>query len=459
MTIQLASPSSAAKKQRFLQSPINRMVGYCLILLLPYIATYWVKVDYKGWYVAFVTVVNFLAMAAFLVQFPLASRIKNVSLFSNINWSISQHKTAGKWIGVVFLLHPALILAPKFAMSWQQGVQSTIQTLTSPQMLTGIFAWVLLLAWVLISVYKERLAMRYETWRLTHTVGFVLIAILATLHVTSVGIYAQSQVLFNAFWWGLAAISIGLVGYNYFVKPSKLKSRPFVLNDICKISTSDWLMTLKVPNNCRFNFEAGQFVWLNSDDPAKVVNDHPFSIATIQKDLPYVSFIIRNLGDYTSKLGQLEVGQKVYVDGPYGSLTSQESIDSIGVTLIAGGSGIGPMLSLLREFACTNDPRPIRLIYGNHHYDQFVFQEEIKHLESKLKNFSQLVVCMDGGEGQDIYRGPIDMTCLSKGFVPSLKDNWSFYVCGSKAMVSAVNENLRCMDVSPNQIHFEKLAF
>ncbi|WP_413701291.1 ferric reductase-like transmembrane domain-containing protein [Psychromonas sp. KJ10-10] len=274
--------------------------------------------DSKTGYATFISVVNTLAVMAFFVQFPLGSRIKQLPLFANIDWSIKRHKQVGQWIGIIFLLHPVFILAPRFLMSFQDGLDSVIKVLTAPQMLTGLIAWVLMIVWVLLSIFKEKLPMRYETWRLMHVLGFVAITILVTLHLTSVGQHGQFQQGFNIFWWALCGFSLIMVAYNYLVKPARLQKQPFTLQKVERVSSSDWMVTVESEQGNNFHFEAGQFVWLNSSDSSYDVDQHPFSIASCQHDLPKISFIIRELGDYTSNLEKLNIGQQVYIDGPYG---------------------------------------------------------------------------------------------------------------------------------------------
>ena len=434
-------------------------LGYLGLLSLPFLATFGLDMAEQGTYATVLTIVNTLAMMAFYLQFPLGSRLKNISLFANIDWNMSHHKKMGQWIGFLILMHPVLILAPRFMMSFQDGMHSLISVITAPQMLTALIAWVGMIIWVLMAIFKDKLKFSYETWRLTHVLGFVAIAILATLHITSVGSHGQFQENFNIIWWSLCAASVGMVLYNYFVKPWLLRSKPFKLIDVERVSSTDWQVTIEKNDASGFDFEAGQFVWLNTSKRSGGVKEHPFSIASCQADLPKVSFIIRNLGDYTSKLDTLTLGQNVYVDGPYGSINLAESAKSKSIVLIAGGAGIGPMLSLLRGLAEKNDPRPIRLIYGNNHLDQMVLQDEIKMLEKTMPNFKQQLVCSDVTSEIDVYQGVIDQSCIKS--VINIEDttDWTVYLCGPKPMIAGVNKSLKSLKIPKAHIHYEQLSF
>ena len=85
------------------------------------------NIDDKGLYSTVLGFLNLVAMMAFFIQFPLAGRLKHLPMFSNIVWSMSKHKTVGKWLGAYFFLHPALILAPRFLVSFDDGMTSVVR--------------------------------------------------------------------------------------------------------------------------------------------------------------------------------------------------------------------------------------------------------------------------------------------------------------------------------------------
>lgn len=432
---------------------------YCLLLLIPYLATHALSMDFKGWYAEAISLAWVVGMAAFFVQFALGGRIRKGTLFTNIDWSMTRHKRVGKYLGYLFFLHPFLILAPSFAVSMDYGMTSLVSTLTAPAMLTGLIAWGLMLLFVLLAVYKQALPVRYETWHLLHLLGFSCVAILATLHVTSVGRHGQFQPGFNLLWWGLCSAAIALMLYNHLFKPLRLQRRPFKLKSVARVSTSDWQLTLEKPAGVDFDFAPGQFAWINTSGSAFDMNDHPFSIASCRKDLPVVSFIIRTLGDYTANLDSLQPGQNVYLDGPYGSMSLQDSDKADGILLVAGGAGIGPMLSLLRALAARQETRPVRLVYGNRSLDQMVMQDEIRGLEQQMADFRQLRVCSEESTASDIHTGVIDRVSLAQSLDTGRRENWEVYVCGPSAMIKAVRRHARALGIPESHIHYEQLAF
>lgn len=427
-------------------------------MVLPFLATATLDMQAKTVYAATLSAINTLAIMVFYLQFPLSGRIKHLAPFANINWSLLQHKKLGQWLGLIFLLHPILILAPRFMMSFSDGLSSLLTVITAPQMLTGIIAWIGLIIWVLMAIFKDRLKMSYETWRATHVLGFVTIAVLATFHITSVGSHGQFLGEFNWIWWSLCGGSVAVVLYNYLVKPIGIKAQPFELMEVKPASTTDWLLTLKIPEASNFDFEPGQFVWFNTQRSGGV-KDHPFSIASAKSSLPEISFLIRNLGDYTGNLQSLTVGQEVFVDGPYGSISMDNARHTKAIVLIAGGAGIGPNLSLLRGFAERNEQRPVRLIYGNQRADQMVLQDEIHELENQMRDFKQQLVCAEPDQENHTYQGVIDQTILCEVMADHAIRDWTVYLCGPEPMIKAVTKHLKKLGAPGNNLHFEQMTF
>jgi len=455
----LAVNLSRPVRRLFLVRKSNLVFAYLAMLLIPYVATFSLNIDYKGLYSATLVFLNTVAMMAFFIQFPLAGRLRHLPVFSDIDWSMSKHKTAGKWIGFFFLLHPVLILAPRFLVSFDDGMTSLVEAITSPQLLTGLIAWVVMILWILFAIFKDRLRISYETWHLTHLLGFVVICVLATLHVTSVGRHGQFDEHFNMLWWGLFAMSVGLVLFNQLIKKNNLKKSPFTLTSLTRGSSRDWLVKLRNDSQQNFSFEAGQFIWINTSGSVHSMNEHPFSIASSSIELPEITLIVRELGDYTTQLDRLTIGQKVYVDGPYGSMSLRDSESARGITLIAGGAGIGPMLSLLRELAAKHDPRPVRLLYGNKDYEQMVLQEEIESLRKTMPDFRQQLVCENPADIPGVRQGVIAKDCIADTIAPELVSDWAVYLCGPSRMISAVTSSLRSLGIPEANIHYEQLSF
>ncbi len=107
-----------------------------------------------------------------------------------------------------------------------------------------------------------------------------------------------------------------------------------------------------------FSFSPGQFVDLHVDDARRsfsMANAEPGGIELIVKRYPG--------GRFSGKLdGQLAPGDEIGFTGPYGTLRIHDGDRPI--VMIAGGSGLAPILSLLRQLERSGGRRPVRLFFG-----------------------------------------------------------------------------------------------
>lgn len=434
------------------------MIAYVVIMLLPYVWSTTQGLEYRGIYVTIVTILNIAMFAALLAQYPLSGRIEQLTRYTGVDNGMLLHRKAGEIIGLFFLLHPLLIVAPRFFEAPQLALGDFWASITTGEVSTGVFAWVIMTIWILSSMYRKQLGLSYEAWKVSHGIGLVAVAILGTDHAVSVGRHGRYDPWFDAMWIVLCAIAVGIVAYTYFWRPVIQKRRPFKVVETRKIGSSDWSLTIEKDGDFPFSFDAGQFLWLNtSGNPFNRV-EHPFSIASSPTSLPRISFIIRELGDYTSNLGKLRQGQRVFVDGPHGVFTLNGRTAS-GIALIAGGAGIGPIMGILRQLDDLAEPRPVRLLYGNRRYDQMVFQDEIGQIEKKLLDFRQTLVLEQPQEQVVAETGFISRELLAQQFSEAQRQDWLFYVCGPPVMVNAVAESLRALRVPEKQILFEQLSF
>lgn len=454
-------------KQAALLPPTHRppltfgrmLLIYVLLALVPYVYSLAQGLEYRGIYVTLLTACNIAFFAALLSQYPLAGRINAVTKVTGLDNGMQLHRKAGQYIALFFFLHPFLIVAPRLIHAPQKTLGDLWSTFIAGEASTGVFAWAVMSVWVLMAMFKDKLKISYEAWRISHGLGFVGVIILGTHHAITVGRHGRYNALFDVMWIILAAVAVGIVAYTYFVRPMLQKKRPFKLVSAKRASTSDWALTIEKDGEFPFDFDAGQFLWINTSGNAFNRSEHPYSIASSPTSLPQVSFMVRELGDWSSNLEKLKPGQRVYVDGPHGVFTLNGRQAS-GIALIAGGAGIGPNLGILRQLVDLEESRPVRMIYGNRRFDQMCEQDEIKSYENKLPDFKQYLVleAKENGVAAE-HIGFIDKDFLENQFNEDQRNNWIFYVCGPPIMVDAVTDHLRALGVPEKQILFEQLSF
>ena len=204
---------------------------------------------------------------------------------------------------------------------------------------------------------------RYETWHLTHIVLAVVAVTAGVVHMVGWSFYLVDPWK-RALWIGLTIFWIGLLLYVRIVKPLFMLRRPYRVSEVRKERGDTSTLVMQPDGHPGFRFSPGQFGWLTLWGSPFKITGHPFSFSSSAAATDgRVEMSIRNLGDFTSEIPKVPVGQRVYLDGPYGAFTIGNPADMH--VLIAGGVGITPMMSMIRTLADQGDKRPVVLLYGS----------------------------------------------------------------------------------------------
>ena len=143
------------------------LLAYILIMLVPYVWSTTQGLEYRGIYVTIVTILNIAMFAALLAQYPLAGRIDQVTRYTGVDNGMLLHRKAGEIIGLFFLLHPILIVLPRVFEAPQLVLGDFWAAITTGEVSTGVFAWVIMTVWILSSMYRKKLGLSYEAWKLS----------------------------------------------------------------------------------------------------------------------------------------------------------------------------------------------------------------------------------------------------------------------------------------------------
>ena len=398
-----------------------------------------------------------VALAMILLEFLQLGRFRATTARVGSDVVMRAHQLLARVALGAALLHPFLYTAPmKQAPIWDTTRQTAIDGSWSG-LWPGIAAWLLLGALVASGIGRDALGIRYQTWRALHGLGAVLVAGGGTLHALRAGRYSADPAL-ATLWLALLALALGALLWVYVISPLKQLRHPFTVASVTPAALRTWRLTL-VPDGPRpFRYRAGQFAWLTIGHPVWSLNDNPFSIASAPGQGDNLEFIIKELGDSTSRIGTLSPGTRVWVDGPHGHLTVGSQKDAPGVALIAGGVGVAPLLGLLRELAATDDPRQTTLLYGNRVEEQIVAEDELTGL-SQTHGTHITHVLSDPPDGWTGPTGQIDAPLLCAHFGTPEHRDWLYVLCGPPAMIKAVESSLIEMGIPASNILSELFRY
>lgn len=103
---------------------------------------------------------------------------------------VKYHKIIGYIFIIGLLVHPVLLVVPRFFESGVSPVDAfltIITTFTSQGVVLGIIAWCLMLTLGITSLAREKLPMRYTTWRFFHGILAMMFISIAAWHVIDLG--------------------------------------------------------------------------------------------------------------------------------------------------------------------------------------------------------------------------------------------------------------------------------
>ena len=185
-------------------------------------------------------------------------------------------------------------------------------------------------------------------WRLSHKLLVLPYAFACWHFYTATKPYANNS---PWGWWFTAFMVVGLVAWTHRVVWRDM-IRTGRIHRVSTIEISGDTITVELePIGKPLNHKAGQFAFLKVK--AKGMREpHPFTIASAPNE-SVLRFVIKDLGDWTSRMvTRLAVGDRVTVEGPYGSLDPLPSRPTDEVLWVAGGVGITPFLGA----ACSRKP-------------------------------------------------------------------------------------------------------
>ncbi|MGE0767500.1 MAG: ferric reductase-like transmembrane domain-containing protein [Hyphomicrobiaceae bacterium] len=427
---------------------------FILAALMPLAAAHLTGLESTGGLQELGTALGLTAAGLLFLQFLSSGRYESLSGRTGIDRTIGFHRIAAYVLLLFALLHPLAYVAATALIDPGAALPRLTGMLTSPRLGTGVAALAGLVLLVGFAVLRERVKVSYEIWRASHGLMAATAAGLTLHHAISRGVYSPVRPL-SGIWTGLAVIAFGALSMVYFVRPWRMWRQGWRVDKVKPLGDRSWEITLRAPAAARFDFSAGQFIWLTMAPYRPPFHDHPFSIASAANELPELRLIVREAGDCTNDFGRIEPGTRVAVDGPHGSFTLGASGRT--VVMVAGGVGIAPLLGMLEQAALARDRRSFRLLYAARRPSELSGLERLRELQSVID--LEVGYFVDTGACEpEFARAPIGAAQLSEAIGSSPPDAVA-YVCGPPRMMEQVTDLLLELRVPAEAIHYERFDF
>lgn len=218
-----------------------------------------------------------------------------------------------------------------------------------------------------------------------------------------------------------------------------------------RLSATTISVGIDIPNRSELAFLPGQYVNIAVPDTDQT-RSYSFSNAPGDETLTFLVKLTPGgaMSDYLSE--RAAIGDSLSFTGPNGSFFLRETDRP--VLLLAGGTGLAPVLSMLRALRASSSRRKAHLIYGVSTDEDLVALDEIDEIASTLGGFTW-DHCVSDPKSTAVHKGYVTGLITPKHLYDG---DVAIYLCGPPPMVEAVRTHVNDAGIEPTGFYYEKFA-
>ncbi len=217
--------------------------------------------------------------------------------------------------------------------------------------------------------------------------------------------------------------------------------------------------TLALPNWTPH--QAGQHYDVRLTAPDGYQAQRSYSIASNPEQKGEIELTVERLeeGEVSTYLHDvLIMGDQIELRGPIGGYFVWEASMGGPLLLVAGGSGIVPLMAMIRHRRAAGSKVPVRLLYSSRSYEDIFYRDELERLHKDGSGL-EIIHTLTRSQPQnwDGYGRRIDMQMLEQVAKP-LGNDLKAYICGPTALVEGVANGLVALGIPANRIRTERFG-
>ena len=205
-------------------------------------------------------------------------------------------------------------------------------------------------------------------------------------------------------------------------------------------------------------FEAGQYINLYVKIDG-VVTSRPYSISSSPSQSAYFDLTIKRTdGGFVSNylLDHVAVSDRLESTGPAGEFHYNPLYHGDDLVMLAGGSGITPMMSMVREFISRGSDKKIHLVYICRTPDDVIYRRELESFDQHCDLFTFTMVISRPADGYRGVTGHITAELLTE-LLQNINEK-TYYLCGPTGMCNSAKRDLLNLGVRPGRIRQENFG-
>lgn len=416
--------------------------GLLLTLILAFIPMFGWKIGYeftddelwRNIAFSFAKIGAFGGMAMFALSLILSGRYKWYDqLFGGLDKMYIAHRFLGSFSVLLLFIHPVSLSILRLEEGFSESLSLWFK-LSDFGIWLGAIALYLLIGLYLWTVYAKA---KYETFLKVHRLMGVVF-IIGALHAFLSGSILQDNVYM---WWYMFILTFaGTMTYIVYSISGDILHRPlnYTLVSVKKHQGNITELELE-PTTRILNFVPGQFIYI-AFEGLMAQGYHPFSISSDRRSKS-LKLAVRETGDFTEVLDELETGIRAKIKGPYGQFLLQPRPRNKQLW-IAGGIGVTPFLSGAASLRQGNrhSEHSVELIYATDDNKPFGL-EDLQAIEDRNAVFNVTLF-------EQKTFGYVTLEALSEHITDL--DERDIFICGPPPMLNSLKAEAEKRGIADN---------
>ncbi|PWJ42867.1 ferredoxin--NADP reductase [Sediminitomix flava] len=221
----------------------------------------------------------------------------------------------------------------------------------------------------------------------------------------------------------------------------------------------------KQPFFKKIKYTSGQFLTLLVEIDGKVER-RCYSLNSAPKIDKTVSVTVKRVkdGKVSNHLFEnVKKGMSMKVLYPMGSFTTEPNLkNKRHIVLFGAGSGITPLISILKTILHGEPQSIVSLFYGNRDVESIIFNKELNDYKSQFEGRLNLIHILESpGDFEECYKGRVERTQVPEllSQIPKWEaEKTEYFICGPSGMMNEAEEGLKSAGVESKQIHIERFS-
>ena len=237
---------------------------------------------------------------------------------------------------------------------------------------------------------------------------------------------------------------------------------PLEVKSVHPDTDKSMVIDFEVPEELRetFSFIQGQYLTLRTEIDGKEVRRSYSICAGLDDGVLRVGVKLVEGGVFSSWVHEeLSAGETIDVMPPEGNFFSQLDPErGRWYMCICAGSGITPVLSIVKTVLAREPKSHITLLYGNQRTNTMMFRNELAFLKNRyMTRLHWINIFSREPQESDLFSGHLNNRKggkLNQRLI-NIREHDEFFLCGPEAMISEVSRGLRGEGIEEEHIHFE----